>query len=222
MKGKKKSPIKLCLSGYKYRPEEVEAAARAEYESRLAKGEATSMAECRKVVQNLREKVDENASFKEELDNLIKKGVGSFNLKRFALEEKEYADKRFGKYKVDLGDKGIDIECAPNDFAVRQIIELEIQIQREWSFLGCLPLVAKDKIHNDSIKTLGEELRRMLDGLNALEKSAGKPAESGASLSDLAETMRKGEKELKDRQPKTDEEVKNLRGKKNLSRRNNG
>ena len=57
----------------------------------------------------------------------------NFNLKRFSKKEKDYAIARWGKYKKDLGNKGIDIEIAPNDFAVRQIIELEIQIQRMWS-----------------------------------------------------------------------------------------
>jgi hypothetical protein len=219
MKGKKNPIVRISLSGYKYKPEEIEAAARTEYERRLAKGEATSMAECRKIVQNLKDRTGEGEAFKEELDNLVKNGMDSFNLKRFSLEEKEYADKRFKKYQIDLREKGIDTTSAPNDFAVRQIIELEIQIQREWSFLGCLPIKDKEKVHNDSIKTLGEELRRMLDGLNALEKSAGKPMESGASLSDLAEEMDRSKRDIKQQQPKVGEEVKNLRKSKNLDRR---
>jgi len=220
MKGKKKPPTMVSLSAYKYTPEEIEAAARTEYERRLAKGEGTSMAECRKIMQNLKSKVGEDDVFKEELDNLVKKGIDSFNLKRFSLEENQYADIRFEKYKKDLGEKGIDVVSAPNDFTVRQIIELEIQIQREWSFLGCLPIKDKEKVHNDSIKTLGEELRRMLDGLNALEKNAGKPTESGATLSDLAETMHKSKEVLKGKEEKTDQEVSDLRKKKELENPN--
>ncbi len=212
----KKKPVKITLSHYAYKPEEIEAAARVEYNRRLEKGEPTSMAECRKVMQNLKQKVNEDDSFKEELDNLIRDGIASFNLKRFAQEEKEYASKRLEKYKSDLGDKGIDIESAPNDFAVRQVIELEIQIQREWSFIGCLPIKDKEKVHNDSIKILGEELRRMLEGLNALEKNAGPPAEAGASLSDMADKMRMAKDDIKQKQLKEDKEVKELRKKKGL------
>lgn len=213
---KKKTDMHITLSRYQYTPDELEAAVKVEYDRRLRSGEGTSMAECRKVVQNLKEKVEENEAFREELDNLVRNGIDSFNLKRFSFEEKEYAAKRFKKYKEDLGDKGIDVDSAPNDFAVRQIIELEIQIQREWSFLGCLPIKDKEKVHNDSIKTLGEELRRMLDGLNALEKSAGKPMEAGASLSDLAGKMRETKEEIEKSKPAINTQVEELRKKKNL------
>ena len=208
---------KITLSHYQYKPDEIEAIAKAEYERRLKNGETTSLAECRRVVQNLKKKTTENESAMEELQNMAVGGVASFNLKRFSSEEKDYATTRWGKYKDDLGAKGIDTEAAPNDFAVRQIIELEIQIQREWSFISALPIMNKTKVHNDSIKILGNELRQMLDSLNALEKSAGKPEEMGGSISDLAETMTKSKKEIKDVSLKIDKQVEDLRNKKGLN-----
>jgi len=206
------------LSQYQYKPDEIEAIAKAEYEKRLSKGETTSMAECRGIVQNLKKKTTEDESAKEELQNMAVSGVASFNLRRFSKEEKDYAVARWKKYSQDLGAKGIDTDAAPNDFAVKEIIELEIQIQRQWSFIGVLPIASKTKVHNDSIKILGNELRSMLDSLNALEKSAGKPEEMGGSISDLAETMTKSKKEIKDSSPKVDGQVEELRGKKGLKK----
>lgn len=206
----------IKLSHYQYKPDEIEAMAREEYKKRLASGEGTSMAECRRIVQNLKATVKENALKKEEMENLALGGVSCFNLNRFSKEEKDYAVVRWGKYKDDLGAKGIDVDTAPNDFAVRRIIELEIQIQREWSFIGALPIADKTKVHNESIKTLGNELRSMLDSLNAMEKSAGKPGEAGGSLSDLAETMTKGKKELEKSKEGSGKQVDALREKKGL------
>lgn len=206
------------LSQYKYKPDEIEAIAKAEYEKRLSKGETTSMAECRRIVQNLKQPVKEKESAKEELQNMVASGVASFNLKRFSKEEKDYAVVRWKKYNQDLGAKGIDTEAAPNDFAVKQIIELEIQIQRQWSFLGALPIMNMTKVHNDSIKIMGNELRSMLDSLNALEKSAGKPGEMGGSISDLAKTMTESKKVIKDSSPKVDKQVTDLRKKKGLDK----
>lgn len=206
------------LSHYQYKPDEIEAIAKAEYEKRLAKGETTSLAECRRIVQNLKERTTEDESAKEELRSMAAGGAASFNLKRFSKEEKDYAAARWAKYRDDLGAKGIDTEAAPNDFAVRRIIELEIQIQRQWSFIGVLPIMNMTKVHNDSIKILGNELRQMLDSLNALEKSAGKPEEVGGSISDLAQTMAKGKEKLKKDAPKVDKQVADLREKKGLNK----
>jgi len=206
------------LSYYQYKPDEIEAMAKEEYKKRLANGETTSMVECRRVVQNIRGKTTEGEATKEEIGNLATSGVASFNISRFSKEEKDYASMRWDKYKNDLGTKGIDTEAAPNDFAVRQIIEIEIQIQREWSFIGGLPIKDKTKVHNDSIKILGNELRQMLDSLNALEKSAGKPGETGGSISDLAKTMAEGKETIKGNQPKTDKQVDDLRSKKGLNK----
>ena len=208
----------ITLSHYKYKPDEIEAMAREEYQRRQAKGGPTSMAECRRAVQNLKVKAEGGALAKEEIENLAISGISCFNLKRFSLEEKEYAVVRWNKYKDDLGAKGIDTEAAPNDFAVRQIIELEVQIQREWSFIGALPIMDKTKVHNESIKTLGIELVRMLDSLNAMEKSAGRPEEMGGSISDLAQTMVKSKKELNEGAEKSAKQVDSLREKKGLKK----
>jgi len=209
---------KIKLSNYQYKPDEIEAIAKAEYKKRLQNGETTSLAECRRIVQNLKQKTTEEESSKEELQNMAVSGVASFNLKRFSKEEKDYAVVRWSRYKNDLGAKGIDTESAPNDFAVRQIIELEIQIQREWSFIGALPIQYKTKIHNDSTKILGNELRQMLDSLNALEKSAGKPGEAGGSISDLAQVLVKGKEEIKEAAPKVNKQVDELRKKKEMNK----
>lgn len=208
----------IKLSHYQYKPDEIEAVAKEEYKRRLAKGGPTSMAECRRAVQNLKVKVKGEALAKEEIENLAISGISCFNLKRFSLEEKDYAVVRWHKYKDDLGAKGIDTEAAPNDFAVRQIIELEIQIQREWSFIGALPIKDKTKVHNESIKTLGMELVRMLDSLNAMEKSAGRPGEMGGSISDLAQSMAKGKKALGEGAEKSGKQVDSLRKKKGLEK----
>lgn len=207
---------KIRLSNYQYKPDEIEVVAHEEYKRRLAKGETTSMAECRRIVQNLRKRTTGEKLAKDEMENLATGGMLSFNVKRFSKEEKDYASVRWVKYKNDLGTKGIDIESAPNDFAVRQIIELEIQIQREWSFIGALPIKDKTKVHNDSVKIMGNELRQMLDSLNALEKSAGKPGETGASISDLAKTMVDSKKKIKEDKPKVDVQVEELREKKGI------
>ena len=219
----KKKDIKL--SHYQYKPDEIEIVAKEEYKKRLAKGETTSMAECRRVVQNLRvskakegDLTRENVLAKEEMENLAGAGLACFNLKRFSKEEKDYAVVRWKKYLNDLGSKGIEIDAAPNDFTVRSIIELEIQIQREWSFIGALPLKDKTRVHNDAIKVLGNALRQMLDSLNALQKSAGRPEEAGGSISDLAKTMTDGKKDLKDASPKVDQQVDALRHKKDLKK----
>jgi len=214
MEGKKS----IKLSSYQYKPDEIEAMAKAEYQKRLNAGEVTSMSECRRVVQNLRVKTKEESLAKEEVENLAIGGISCFNLKRFSKEEKDYAVVRWNKYKNDLGAKGIDIEAAPNDFAVRQIIELEVQIQREWSFIGALPIKDKSKVHNESIKVLGNELRQMLDSLNAMEKSAGRPGEMGGSISDLAQTMVQSKKELKESSVSTGKQVEELRSKKGLKK----
>jgi len=207
------------FSQYQYKPDEIEAMAREEYKKRLASGEGTSMAECRRIMQNLKVKVKEGALAKEEIENLAVGGMACFNLKRFSKEEKDYAVVRWNKYKDDLGAKGIDIETAPNDFAVRRIIEMEIQIQREWSFISALPIKDKTKVHNESIKTLGNELRQMLDSLNAMEKSAGRPGEAGGSISDLAETMAKGKEELGKGKEEREKQADALREKKGLMKK---
>ena len=209
----------IKLSHYKYKPDEIEAMTREEYKKRLTAGEATSMAECRKAIQNQTTKVKEAVLAKDEIENLAIGGIACFNLKRFSKEEKDYAVVRWEKYKKDLGTKGIDVETAPNDFAVRRIIEIEIQIQREWSFIGALPIYAKQKVHNESIKTLGNELRQMLDSINAMEKSAGKPGEQGGSLSDLAQTMVKSKEELKGSSGDNEKQVDALRKKKGLEKK---
>ena len=209
----------IKLSYYKYKPDEIEAMAKEEYKKRLASGNGTSMAECRRVIQNLTVKVEQGPLIKEEIENLAIGGVSCFNLKRFSKEEKDYAVVRWNKYKNDLGAKGIDVETAPNDFAVRRIIEMEIQIQREWSFLSALPIKDKSKVHNESIKTLGHELRQMLDSLNAMEKSSGKPGEAGGSLSDLAQDMVKGKEALKKTIGESGKQVDALREKKGLAKK---
>ena len=118
----------------------------------------------------------------------------NFNLKCFSKEEKDYAVARWGKYKKELGDKGIDIEATPNDFAVRQIIEIEIEIQRERSFVRTLPIKDKMRVQCKSI------LNMLSNELAASKRTLGATAvdiQEELNDKDTLRAMAEGRKAIK-------------------------